>query len=146
MVVTDAAQRLDPIIGGMTPKRIFLALFAADVAQLGVTVRPSILDSGHTRCMLSNGDAVSLTRLLDLLRAWKLQLTPCAACGGTIHPTGYHRGRRLGSMYCSSACRQRAYRQRRKVSPTALSVTLGSDANGPICNDASPAIDREGRR
>jgi hypothetical protein len=46
----------------------------------------------------------------------------CAACGDTFHA-------RRGAVYCSAACRQRAYRQRATGRPRPVDVLIGELAS-----------------
>lgn len=131
----DDYARLDKIIanraafGGWLPVHAFLA---AELAEHGHRLIPPMSRGGHTKIVLADGRELSLTELMDRTRSHMLADAHCAHCGNplpvTLHAAAdevergrrldrgedRRRGTRIDRRYCSNACRQRAYRERRK--------------------------------
>lgn len=88
------------------------AVFAAEAAAYGYTVLALVCRGQRVKVRCPDGALVGTTAARRLVREMKLH-SICAACGGAIDATGSRRRRRVDGRFCSSACRQRAYRERR---------------------------------
>lgn len=116
LAVTHELHQLEQVIADSAINP-YLALLAAELRLHGGDVRPPLIAGGHTRVTLPDGTVLSLAAFMEWTRWHVLSVARCAICG---EPTAIPprrgprlRGPRLDRRYCSNACRQRAYRQRK---------------------------------
>lgn len=113
--------RLDRIIAnriGLSSPSAWAGLIplAESLKAQGHRLIPPMTRGGHTKIVFATGEELSLSAYAELLRVTGLVAARCEACGGEILQTaerGTQRGPRVDRRYCSNACRQRAYRERR---------------------------------
>jgi hypothetical protein len=94
----------------------FLALFAVDMAKRGHNVFPALYPGGHTCIVLADGRRMSLAEFCARARATIWESATCSRCGRWLGLAKLGRRYRVDTRYCSSACRQAAYRVRRRLS------------------------------
>jgi hypothetical protein len=91
---------------------------AQEVAEGGGRLIPRMWPGGHTRIVFADGQEISLHAYMVVYRLLALEQARCAECTNPLAVTpdadGRERGTRLDRCYCSNACRQRAYRRRKR--------------------------------
>lgn len=111
--VTEALEKVAVWAGGAPSMSLMRATFEA-VATLGATV---CLSGTRVYFVDRDGAKWSVARVNALARVINVKYGRCAACGERIPLDAYRRrqrGARSDRRYCSNACRQRAYRQRKE--------------------------------
>lgn len=105
---------------GLGDRDFETAMIAAELHAAGWQVRPPPTHGGQWWFTSPDGKRrLSLTDIRRLLRSHALGEKRCEECDKRLPPAldvDRKRGPRIDRRYCSSACRQRAYRARRSRS------------------------------
>jgi hypothetical protein len=116
-------ERLDRIITNRMSVGfawINTAELAEELAEDGHRLIPAMTPGGHTRIVFSDGSEMSLSAFRVIARWLRLYEGQCARPGCTnpldvtVEADNRERGARLDREFCSNACRQRAYRRRKR--------------------------------
>lgn len=94
----------------------WLAMLVAELDGRGWKIQPPVYRGARWRFTTPDGARVSLSALLELGRVDVVLSATCNDCEKEIPLSAWRRqerGPRIDRRYCSNACRQRAYRERR---------------------------------
>lgn len=102
---------------GLLPRDLETAMIAAELHAAGWTVRPPFMRGGQWWFTSPEGKRLSLSAIRELLRLNALLVQRCERCGEPmpLAMQGRQREPRLGRRFCSSRCRQAAYRERKRA-------------------------------
>jgi hypothetical protein len=88
----------------------------------------------HCVCCSDCGDAVRIKAARDKRAQDREPAPPCLECFETFEPT------RADAQFCSSACRQRAYRKRKAVTGDVCGTPLTLGSRNADLPDAAPEV------